>query len=115
MYSIYRGADKNFILPRVDIYGNLITTVPQNMWFTVKETDENISFVIQKTLGNGITQNTDGEWVITINSADTAELKPGKYVCDVKVKNENGKEYPIIKPQEFVILGAVTLRSNQGG
>jgi hypothetical protein len=112
--SIYQGSDKTFTFSRTDLNGNLIATVPKNIWFTVKQSFESKGFSIQKTLGNGIEQNADGSWKIIVDASDTAELKTGKYVCDVKIRNEHGKEYPIVKPQEFAILDVATRKTNQG-
>lgn len=113
--SIYQGNDKAFSFTRTDIQGNLITTVPQGIWFTVKANYENKSFVIQKTLGNGIEQNSDGSWNVLINAEDTANLKTGKYVCDVKIIDEYGKQLTIVKPQDFIIADVATQLRNQGG
>lgn len=115
MLSIYQGNDKIFTFIRKDVNGNVITTTPQQIWFTVKKSYENMSSLISKTLGNGIEQNNDGSWNIRINAGDTLSAKTGKYVCDVKIIDENGREITIVKPQDFIILDVVTTRSSQGG
>ena len=115
MVSIYQGSDKNFTFTRMDVFGNVITSVPNRMWFTVKPKYEDEPFSFQKTLNKGIYQNSDGSWRVEVSASDTAALKPGDYVCDVKVQNESGKEYPIVKPQDFRILPVSTRRINQGG
>lgn len=112
--SIYQGNDKAFIFTRRDLNGNIITTVPQGIWFTVKSNFANKSFVFQKTLNNGITQNSDGSWTVLINAEDTAEIVPGKYFCDVKIRDEQGREITIVKPQIFAVEDVATMLINEG-
>lgn len=113
--SIYQGNDKAFTFTRGDINGHPITTIPQGIWFTVKSSYETIGFVFQKTLGAGINQNDDGSWNIQIDAEDTAELKTGEYVCDVKIQDEMGRQFTIVKPQKFIIADVSTRLGNQGG
>ena len=108
MLSIYQGNDKVFSFTRTDTNDNAITTMPQQMTFTVKQNYEKLDWLFRKTLNNGITQRADGTWEITIDAEDTANINPGKYVCDVKIINEHGKEYTIVKPQEFVVMPVAT-------
>lgn len=112
--SIYQGNDKAFTFTRRDLNGNIIATVPQGIWFTVKSNFSNKSFVFQKSLNNGITQNSDGSWTVLINAEDTAEINPGKYFCDVKVRDEQGREITIVKPQIFAIEDVATMLTNEG-
>lgn len=110
---IYQGNDKAFIFTRRDINGEKITSVPQGIWFTVKESFEKIGFIFQKSLNNGITQNANGDWVVLVDAKDTAELNPGKYVCDVKIRNEQGRELTIVKPQIFSVESVATMLKNE--
>lgn len=116
MISIYQGNEKWFSFTRRDINGDPITTNPQGIWFTVKNKYDDIGHVIQKTLDNGIRKGSSaGEWLINIYSVETENIKPGKYVCDVKIRDEYGTELTIVKPQDFVILPVVTQTHNQYG
>lgn len=115
MLSIYQGNDKIFRFFRKDYNGNIITSVPQALWFSVKDRYETERVLFQKNIGLGIDQNEDGSWNIKIEPYDTAELKPGKYVCDVKIQDEAGNLFTIVKPQEFLIREVVTRVGNQGG
>lgn len=115
MLSIYQGNDKIFTFARKDINGDVITTVPQKIWFTVKKNYDSIGYLFQKTMGYGIEQNADGSWNIRVDAADTANIKPGKYVCDVKIRDEEGREVTVVKPQNFIIADVATTRNNQGG
>ena len=112
--SIFQGNDKAFKFIRRDLNGKIISTVPQGMWFTVKSSFENKSFVFQKSLNNGISQNSDGSWTVSINAEDTAELTTGKYYCDVKIRDEQGREITIVKPQIFAVEDVATMLINEG-
>lgn len=108
---IYKENDKVFKFTRRAVGGVAITTVPQGLWFTVK--DKNGKVLISKSLNDGITADSDGNWLISISALDTVEIPAGSYNCDVKVKDEIGREFTIVKPQKFDIADAVTLRENQ--
>ena len=111
MISIYKENDKTLVFTRRNISGTIIKTKPQGLWFTVR--NKNDKTVIKKSLNNGITQTKEGNWEISIRSSDTVGLEPGDYFCDVKVENESGKEYTIVKPQIFRINKVATLKENQ--
>ena len=115
MLSIYQGNDKIFTFTRTDVNGNVITTEPQQIWFTVKKDYNSLGWVIRKTLHQGIEQNSDGSWNIRIDAIDTENIKSGKYVCDVKIRDEDGREITIVKPQDFAVVDVATTRNNQGG
>lgn len=110
MISIYKENDKAFTFARKNVDGEIITSVPQGLYFTVK--DEKGEELITKSIDNGISQNADGTWMIMIDSFDTTEIAVGLYQCDVKVKDESGREFTIVKPQTFRVLEAVTLKAN---
>jgi hypothetical protein len=113
MISIYKENDKTLSFARTNINGATIRTRPQGLWFTVR--DKKNRTVLSKSMDNGITQKDDGSWEIYISSLDTVNLEPDDYFCDVKVKNESGKEYTIVKPQTFKIMKVATERENQEG
>ena len=110
--TIFKENDKNFIFLRQSKHGSKITTVPQGLWFTVKDKFSG-NVKISKLLNDGIFQNEDGSWRIEITALDTLDLASGNYVCDVKVKDEMGREFTIVKPEDFRILDVVTRRENQ--
>jgi hypothetical protein len=107
MVSIYKENDKTFYFFRRDISGNIIKTRPKELWFTVR--DKNDDVVFTKTLSNGgIVQGEDFSWLINIFPHDTSNVSHGNYFCDVKIRNESNKEYTIVKPQGFVIKRVAT-------
>ena len=115
MISIYQGNDKNFLFFRKDVNEKIITTRPISMWFTVKTNAKAESYLFQKNLINGISQNENGSWNISVSASDTENIKPGRYFCDVKIQDESGRLLTIVKPQDFIIREVATKVSNQGG
>lgn len=112
--SVYQGNDKILLFTRKNKKGEIITSLPQNLWFTLKKATTNTSPILQKKMFNGIEQTLDGSWKIILTHTDTGDMIPGVYTCDVKVKNEVGNEYTIVPPQDFIVKSVVTKRENQG-
>lgn len=113
--NIYQGNDKFLKFTRQDIDGNSITTTPQALYFTVKRTESDLDMLFQKQIGSGIEQQEDGSWIIHILPEDTAWMAFGKYFCDVKVVDESGHKFTIVKPQEFNVLKVATKLENEVG
>ncbi len=113
MVNIYQGNDRFLKFTRQDIDGNPILTTPQALYFTVKRTAQSVEYIFQKSLDGGITQQEDGSWLIHIVPSDTRYLAFGKYFCDVKVVDENGYKFTIVKPQEFNVLDVSTRVENE--
>lgn len=113
MVNIYQGNDKFLKFTRQDIDGEPITTMPQALYFTVKRTSNDYDALFQKKIGNGIEQQIDGSWIIHIAPEDTSWLAFGKYFCDVKVVDESGYKFTIVKPQEFNVLDVSTKIENE--
>lgn len=56
------------------------------IYFTVKKNTGTAAVLLQKTLtGKKIVKVEDGVYQFTIDSADTDQLKPGKYVFDIEL------------------------------
>lgn len=52
--------------------------------------------VFQKSLGNGITKQETGKYVIRVAPEDTKSLEPGKYFYDLEL-GANGDKFTILK------------------
>jgi hypothetical protein len=79
-----------------------------NITFSVKKKFSDIDYVIQKTIGNGITVDdpTTGQVVIHIEHGDTNDLKPKEYVYDIQFEI-SGKYYtPVV--DKFIVEPEVT-------
>lgn len=112
MVSIYKSNDKQFIVYRRNTKGEIITTKPQEMIFTVKPKLGTSQISIEKRIGAGIEQAEDGGWIISVESYDTQNMRVTEeklvLVCDVKIIDEYGNNVTIVKPQDFVVLPVVT-------
>ena len=109
--KIYRKTNNYFTFNRIDANGNPIVTTPQELFFSVKESFESEEYIFQKKMTSGdITTRGNGEWQISILPVDTENLTAGKYVCDVKVIDENGLQFIIVPPQPFEVLDTVTIK-----
>lgn len=54
-------------------------------YFSVKRYIDDTSYLIQKTLGNGITQEEQGLWIVRLSPADTFGLSLDTYFYDVQL------------------------------
>lgn len=72
---------------RKDRFGNVITSIPEKVYFTVKDSTTSNTVLIQKTLNNGITVDENYVYHIEFNASDTDNLMFGEYVYDIEIKN----------------------------
>ena len=82
------------------------------IYFTVKKHFYNAHPIFQKTLGNGIESDGEGNYLITILPEDTDSLEFGDYDFDIEVVKD-----PDIKKTFVGILSItkeVTHRANEG-
>lgn len=92
-----RGDTFKFKFQRLSANGEVITTIAEKMWFTVKENHNTNDKILQKTLvDGGITFTTDGYYHVTIDPKDTKNLFYRSYVYDIQVEN-NGVVQTISK------------------
>lgn len=110
--KLIRGDTFRFKFQRKDLDGNVITTAPTQMWFTVKRDYETKTNLIQKTLNNGITLDSAGYYHIVINHEDTCDLYYGSYVCDIQIQNGDDivtlfKDTITIEEEEVTFEGGI--------
>lgn len=86
-FEITRGDTVPFKFRRENDAGDVITTLPINLWFTVKASANSSIALIQKRLSNGSILH-DGEYYhFTLLPADTDMLEIGQtYRYDIEVK-----------------------------
>ncbi len=65
----------------------IILTSSEELYFTVKKTTRDSSYLFQKKIGSGIELGSDGYYHITIDPADTNSLEYGDYVYDIELKS----------------------------
>lgn len=105
-----RGDTRKYYFQRKNANGEVITSRPDSLYFTVKKDYRAEDFLIQKTLDD-MTLDEDGTYHFTIEPSDTDDLKYGSYVCDIQVTQDAIKT--TILKDEFVIEEEVTFSSNE--
>ena len=112
--EIIRGDTKYFKFQRKRKHDKeIIETLPEKLYFTIKYSNNAEDFVIQKTLENGIEYNkNDKYYYIKIKPDDTDNLSYGKYYYDIEVIKEN--EYKqTIAFGDLEITGEITFAKNE--
>ena len=87
--KIRRGDSKLIKFRRVDQNGEVLTSLPTAMYFTVKDSPDG-RLIFQKTLENGITFDDETfYYTVEILPTDTENLSFGRYGFDIEVTTEN--------------------------
>lgn len=86
--KITRGDTAGYNFQRKDAEGNVITTTPDALYFTVKAKWTDEKALIQKTI-NDMTKDEDGTWHFVIQSGETDGLPYGNYVYDIEVIDDD--------------------------
>lgn len=112
--KITKGDYKVFKFQRKSaITGEIITNLPQKMFFTIKDNIYTDSPLIQKTLENGITYDSETKWYrVEILPSDTDNLASESLVCDIQVNYSDTKKKTIYTG-EFLITLEVTFAENE--
>lgn len=99
---------------RRDANGNPITTSPQKMWITFKETCNCEDALFQKTLDNGITYNEEDKYYrFQLSSEDTCHMPYGVYGFDIAIINEAGEKRTLLKNGVLEIVKHYTKKCNE--
>ena len=78
-FNVKKGDQFNFTIT----FTNLKTDL-SSITFGVKKDYEDTSFVIRKTLNNGIAKIEDGKYQISVSPEETLSLDYGQYVFDLR-------------------------------
>lgn len=92
--SIIRGDDCAILFKRIDKETKeVIKTVPEKVYFTVKKNCCDDEVVFQKKLDDGISFDSEsGVYTVTINRNDTCEMMYFGYSYDIEIiSNEKAK------------------------
>lgn len=110
--NIIRGDTAKFKFQRRDKNNEIITTLPEKLYFTVKVDYSTEKYVLQKSLGNGIEVDEDNWYHVTVQPEDTANLPYHQYVYDIEVVTE---EYTKTVAKGYLLLSEeVTFKGNEG-
>ena len=108
--EMIRGDTAGFYFQRIDAEGEVITTQPESLYFTVKKNFNTIPFVLQKKLED-MRMDEEGTWHFTIEPEDTEELSYKTYVYDIQVVQDGVKT--TIAKGGFAIKEEVTFIENE--
>ena len=109
--SMIRGDTAKFHFQRLDADGEVITTRPDKLYFSVKNKPQNYSVIFQKTIDD-MEFDEEYEWHFTIEPTDTNKMPfPSNYCYDIEVIDSGVKT--TIAYGDFVLLPEVTHYNNE--
>lgn len=86
--ELTRGDTGQYRFQRKDADGEVILTLPDAIYFTVKKSYQSPTVVFQKTIDD-MTFDQDGTFHFTIEPEDTQALDIGNYVYDIEVTDSD--------------------------
>ena len=105
---------KIYKFQRKNLDGIVITTLPQRMWITFKETYAEDNCILQKTLEKGILYNEeDNYYRFQLSAEDTCNLNFGTYGFDIAIINEQGEKKTLLCDGQLEILKHYTKKCNE--
>lgn len=107
--ELVRGDTAKFKFRRYNADGNVIGTIADEIYFTVKVNSYTQECVLQKKLED-MTFDEDYYYHITINPEDTDELDYGTYRYDIEVVQDGNKTTTV---GELILKEEVTFASNE--
>lgn len=109
MLGLFKGATMVLKFQRIGEGGSVITTLPTEMYCSIKTNFDTQAYTLQKTYtGGGIKYNSISHyWFVVFYPSDTASLPEGHYVIDIMAKTDSGNHF-ILRPQPFVLMPSVT-------
>lgn len=95
--KIARGDSKTVRFQRIsNETGEVITKLPLEIYFTMKDTYMKQDYIFQKTLENGIVFNEeDNFYYLTIEPKDTDGIPFGTYDYDIQVVGEEDYKHTV--------------------
>lgn len=107
-FEVETGSTWTRTISAVDNDSNAIDHTGYTVVMDVRVNSDSTSEFITLTAGNGrVSINGDGDIVLTISAADTADLTPGDYVYDLKVTDTSSSVQYYLRGN-FKVIDAVT-------
>lgn len=107
-FTIEQGTDCVLPIEYTDATGTPIDLTGCSAALMIRRAYDDADPIVSLSIGNGITINgTAGTFLVTIDSALTAELAPGTAVYDLKLTDSLGNPVLLIKGN-VIILPTVT-------
>lgn len=107
--ELIRGDTGRYKFQRQDLNGNVLSTIPTAIYFTVKETFDDKDFIFQKTIAD-MTKDSDHWWHFVIDPADTETLPYKSYVYDLEITDE---DVSTISSGKFILKKEATWSINK--
>lgn len=105
-----RGDTAGYTFKRVDKDGGIITTAPDKLYFTIKQSFHSKIPMLQKTIED-MTMAQDGTWSFTIQAGETDAFEYGTYVYDIEVIDNDCVS--TIAKGKFVLTEEATWKANE--
>lgn len=105
-----RGDSAAFFFQRHDNDGNVIVTLPSEMYFTIKKSYHAKEAIIQKTLAD-FTLDESAVWHVAIAPQETERIPYGTYYFDVEITD--GDAVTTVVKGKFIIEEETTWRENK--
>lgn len=105
-----RGDTATYTFQRKNADGEIITSTPDALYFTVKKAYTDKTPLVQKKIDD-MAMAEDGTWSFTIQAGETDMLAFGNYVYDIQV-NDNDAVTTIAKGA-FTLTPEATWQSNE--
>lgn len=105
-----RGDTAGYTFQRLDTDGEIITTTPDALYFTVKKAYTDSTALLQKTIDD-MTMDEDGTWSFTVQAGETDSLAFGDYVYDIEVIADDA--VTTIAKGTFTLTPEATWQSNE--
>lgn len=107
--EIIRGTSNTFSIEVSDVYGRpYVLEDGESIIFGIKKKPEDDRVIFVKT---ATASEVEGNYIVSIEPADTAELDCGRYAYDVGLKTATGF-FNVIEPNPFMIQPNVTSRGD---
>lgn len=111
MINLTRGDTGRYKFQRLDFDGNVLSTIPSAIYFTVKNSFDDTAFIFQKTIVD-FTKDSAHWWHFVIEPSDTETLPCGNYVYDIEVTDE---DITTISKGSFELKKEATWKVNKNG
>lgn len=93
--TMIRGDTLSFGFELMDENQEPFTQTPSSVYFTCKSNKTDNINLFQKTLGDGITDRGNGQYVVRVPPEDTKFAEAGKYFYDLQI-GINGDIYTLM-------------------
>lgn len=91
-FTMVRGDTFAFDLELPELDPSTIASIH----FTVKKNIKDEDYILQKSIGDGITKKSDRVYFVRVAPEDTKNIEPGMYACDIQIGVNDDIYTPLI-------------------